>query len=580
MNGIRVVPALVALVVAMACGASDLQAPQQGPKPVASVQVTSPSSELTVGGTITLVAAPRAADGTALQRAVSWSSQNEQVATVDGAGKVTAIAPGSVTIVATSDGRTGTASIVVTAIPTTPVAETRLSVDDEVQLDWNGTAQLSAVALDAQGNELPGRFVQWATNKPSVVTVTQSGAITAVAPGIANVTAVIEGHPATVGVRVKSAPVTDVLLDLPAAVAGLEVGEIVFIGTRVKLASGQVVDRALSWTSTDPAVATATNVVESAASISALAAGDVTLTGAVEGKSATVKLRITTKPTHDLIYSRVNAQNASEIFVLSLSGSGAAPVRLNAGNVSRDPSPSPDGMRFVFAISQIDPLGRDQNDLYVVNRNGLNMRQLTNAPGLEYQPAWSPDGTQILFAATDSSLSEHAIWVVNVDGTGLKNLTTALPAGVSVPEHPAWSPDGRRIAFIARRNGQHKVYTMNADGSNVVQVTTDAGFDQNPTWSPDGASIAFSRYNDPTYGWDIAIVTASGGAAVMRELLGDQQLPAWSPDGQYIALQGTAAAARGPQNLYTMRPDGSGLRLRTVQGSWGGGFAPAWVTRW
>ncbi|HKP16461.1 MAG TPA: LpqB family beta-propeller domain-containing protein [Gemmatimonadaceae bacterium] len=580
MRGIRVVPALVALAFAVACGAADLQAPQQEPKPVATVQVTSPSQTLTVGGTMTMVAATKAADGSLLQRGVTWSSENEQVATVDAKGIVTAIAPGQVTIVAASGTRAGTASIVVTAIPTVPVAEVRLSVDEEVQLEWNGIAQLRAVALDAEGAALPGRFVSWTSSKPSVFTVTQDGLVTAVGAGLANVTAIIDGVPATVGVRVRNAPVTDVVLELSDASTGLEVGEVVWIGTRVKLASGQVVDRALTWTSTNPAAATATTVESGAASIAALAAGEVTLTGSVEGKSATATLRITPRPTHDLLYNRWSAQNGSEIFLLSLSGSGAAPVRLNAGSVSRDPSPSPDGTQFVFAVSQIDQLGRNQNDLYVVNRNGLNMRRLTSDPGLEYEPAWSPDGRQILFSAADSTLEDHAIWVVNVDGTGLKNLTTALPAGVTVPEHPAWSPDGRRIAFIARQNQQHKVWTMNADGSNVRQVTTDAGFDQSPTWSPDGAFIAFSRYNSPAYGWDIAIVPSSGGAAVLRALPGDQNVPAWSPDGHYIALKGTEVAARGPENIYTMRPDGSGLRLRTAAVAWGGGVSPAWVTRW
>jgi uncharacterized protein YjdB len=575
MKGIRVVSALLAIVVA--CSSSDLQAPQQGQTPVATVHVTSPAATLTVGSSMKLEAAPKAADGTVLQRAVSWHSQNLEIATVDGTGKVTAVAAGQATIVATSETRNGSVTIVVTDVPATAVAEVRLSVDDEVELDWNGSAQLSAVALDAQGNVLPGRVVQWSSSKPSVFTVSANGRLTAVGPGTGGVTAIIEGVPSTVGVRVKSAPVAEVLLDLPAA--GLEVGETGIVGTRVKLVSGQIVDRALTWTSSDPAVATASSSAASAASIQALGSGWVTLTGSAEGKSASVTFRITPRPTHDLIYSRWNTQGESEIFVLALDGSGAAPVRVNAGTVSFDPSPSPDGTKLVFAISQIDQLGRDQNDLYIVNRNGLNMRQLTSDPGIEYEPTWSPDGTKILYHATDLTLGTHALWVVNVDGTGARNLTTALPADVPVPEHPAWSPDGRRIAFVARRNGQHKIWTINADGSNPAQLTTDAGFDQSPSWSPDGASVAFSRYNSPTYGWDIAVVPATGGAAVLRELPGDQLQPAWSPDGVYIALQGTDVAGQGASKIYTMRSDGSGLRLRTTDVSWAGGMAPAWVTR-
>jgi TolB protein len=168
-----------------------------------------------------------------------------------------------------------------------------------------------------------------------------------------------------------------------------------------------------------------------------------------------------------------------------------------------------------------------------------------------------------------------------VDGSGMRKLTTALPAGVSNARHPAWSPDGRRIAFTAALNGQHKVWIMNADGSGARQLIFDFGFDVSPTWSPDGTQIAFSRYNaaTPVNGWDIVIVSAAGGPASQLELVGDQTLPAWSPDGRYIAVTGTTVAGQGLQNIYTLRPDGSGLRLRTVNPAWGGGIAPAWVSR-
>ena len=581
MTRIRVFQLLLATVLAAACSASDIQQPQQGPKPVSAVQVSSPSPTLQVGRQLTMVATPRAADGEALQRTVTWSSTNEQVATVSASGVVTAIAPGPVTIVATSESRSGSASIVVAEAPLVSVAEVRLSVDEEVQLDWDGSAQLHALALDAQGNVLPGRAAQWSSSKPTVVAVSQTGAVRAVGPGVANLTASIEGVPATVGVRVKSAPVTEVILSVPIGASGLEAGETIFVGTRVKLASGQIVDSPLHWTSSDPSVATASSNAPGAAAVVAHGAGVAALSGSVDGKSATVQLRISQKPTHDLIYSRWDGATASEIFILPLGTAGATPVRINAGSVSRDPSPSPDGSQLVFAVSQRGPLGDDQHDLYIVNRNGLNMRRLTSDAGMEYEPAWSPDGTKILFTATDASGTDQGIWTVNVDGSGLRKLTAALPAGMSNTRNPSWSPDSRRIAFTAAVNGQHKVWTMNADGSGATQLTTGAGFDVNPAWSPDGTQIAFSRYNAaiPANGWDIVIVPAAGGAASQIELVGDQLLPAWSPDGRYIALTGTAVAGQGLQNLYTLRPDGSGLRLRTVNPAWSGGIAPAWVIR-
>jgi len=581
MTGNRVVHMLVLLAAALAtaCGSADVNSPLE-PTPVAAVDVTAPSPTLFVGGRMTLVATPRAFNGQPLQRAVAWSSTDERIATVSAAGVVTAVTPGPVSIVASSESRTGIAPIVVTQVPA-PIAEVRISVDDEVQLEWNGTAQLSAVPLDADGNVLPARPVQWLSNRTDVASVSATGVVQAVGAGLGWITAVIDGLSAQVGVRVKRAPVDSVVLDLPVGASGLEVGETVLVGTRVRLVSGQLVESPLVWTSSDPAVATASSTAATAAAVVAHGAGVVTLTGTSEGKSATLQLRITPKPTHDLIYSRRNAQNASEIFVLSLDVPGAAPVRVNAGSVSRDPSPSPDGTQLVFAVSQIDPLGQEQDDLYIVNRNGLNMRWLTRTPGMELEPSWSPDGTKIVFRTIDGRPENSALWIVNVDGTGLTKLTTALPAGVTDPGHPDWSPDGRRIVFTAAHNLTHKVWTINADGSGATQLTTDAGFDMNPTWSPDGTRIAFTRYDAaaPANGWDVLVVPVTGGAAVRLALPGDQLLPAWSPDGQYIAVTGTVVAGQGTQNLYTLRPDGSGLRLRTVNAAWGGGSAPAWVRR-
>jgi TolB protein len=561
--------ALAIAFLAVAC--EPVQGPV-GPKGVATVTVTSPAATLKVGQQMTLAATLRAADGEVLQREIAWKSENAQRATVTSAGVVTGVAPGLVRVVATSEGKSGNAQLTIEVVP---VAEVRLNVDDEVQLEWNGTAQLSAVALDANGVELPNRTAEWLSSKPFVAGVSAAGLVEARSAGTATVTAVIEGVPSSVGVRVARAPVAKVHID--AITTDLEVGQVVVYVAEVLLVSGQKWPVPVTWSSSVETVAQVTGGGPDVANVEALAEGSATIMAFAEGKSASVVIRTAPKPTHDLIYSRFRA-GKYEIFTLSLGTPGAAPVPLNAGTVSRDPSPSPDGTQYVFAVSQITPMGDQQDDLYIVNRNGMNMRWLTRTDGIEAEPSWSPDGSKILFSRTFDNRTH--LWTINVDGTGATNITANLPAAMSGIRNPAWSPDGARVACVAAQGGQHHVWTMNADGSNAAQLTTE-GFNVSPTWSPGGDRIAFTQFNSaaPENGWDVMIVPVIGGSAVRLELPGDQYNPAWSPDGRYIAVQGTDVAGQGSQQLYTLRADGTGLRLRTVSVEWGGGLTPAWITR-
>jgi Tol biopolymer transport system component len=101
------------------------------------------------------------------------------------------------------------------------------------------------------------------------------------------------------------------------------------------------------------------------------------------------------------------------------------------------------------------------------------------------------------------------------------------------------------------------------------------GFDMEPTWSADGSRIAFSRI----YAGDreIAILTLASGDVQRISLPGAQWHPAWSPDGSHIAFWQPA----GPTvtGIYTMRADGTNVRLHTLDESWGGGFNPTWIRR-
>ncbi|MGH7733088.1 MAG: Ig-like domain-containing protein, partial [Gemmatimonadales bacterium] len=172
------------------------------PPTVATVTVTPTSATAVAGTTYQFGATPADASGNPLTgEAVTWSSSNTAVATVSTSGQATAVAAGSATIRATSNGVTGTAALTVTAAAPAPVATVTLSPATLSQAP-GATAQLTATLKDAQGNLLTGRSVSWSSTKSAVATVSPSGLESAVAAGSATIKATSEGKSATATVTV------------------------------------------------------------------------------------------------------------------------------------------------------------------------------------------------------------------------------------------------------------------------------------------------------------------------------------------------------------------------------------------
>lgn len=149
------------------------------------------------------------------------------------------------------------------------------------------------------------------------------------------------------------------------------------------------------------------------------------------------------------------------------------------------------------------------------------------------------------------------IAVVNVDGSGFKRLTHP---GLDL--QPAWSPDGSRIAFVNDRgDGEQHIYVMTADGTNVSRLT-DGRIDGGPAWSPDGSAIAFSSLRDGS-AQIVALSTAKGTVTVLTDLPGFEGEPSWSPDGRQLAFVSDYVAYDFVFDIYTMNADGTGQTRRT-----------------
>jgi K319L-like, PKD domain/WD40-like Beta Propeller Repeat len=172
-----------------------------------------------------------------------------------------------------------------------------------------------------------------------------------------------------------------------------------------------------------------------------------------------------------------------------------------------------------------------QFELKVTDAGGLFDKDITQVTVMMNQ---LPPCTTCKIVFVSARDGNNEIYTCNTDGSNI----TRLSNDPGNDGQPAWSPDGTRIAFTSDRDGSSEIYIMNADGSNVVQRTFSGGC-QDPTWSPDGTKIAFSDFNF-TYPYGssaIFTVSATSGSPVFLSVVGDSnQEPAWSPDGTKIAL--------------------------------------------
>ena len=255
--------------------------------PVASVAVAPTSGSIVTGGTMSLAAVTYDANGNALpNRAVVWASSAPQVATVSSTGKVTAVAAGTATITATSEGKVGSAQITVTPPAPTPVASVVVTPGSK-SLSVGGTVTLSAATLDASGKTLTGRAITWSTSSGAVATVTTSGVVTAIGAGTATITATSEGQSGTATITV-TAPTS------PAPPpAGAKLTSLVVSPANAAMQTGQTLDFAatpldqyghamsnvsVTWSSSAPKTASVRSLNPTTARVTANKSGYVTIT--------------------------------------------------------------------------------------------------------------------------------------------------------------------------------------------------------------------------------------------------------------------------------------------------------------
>lgn len=267
-----------------------------------------------------------------------------------------------------------------------------------------------------------------------------------------------------------------------------------------------------------------------------------------------------------LLIAFVSARDGNnEIYTMPASGTDAAgklpPTRLttNAG-IDGAPDLSSDGRQIVFHSVRPE---HTNSEIYVMDADGLNQRRLTNDAAGSFFPSFSPDRSKIVFvrgvAPVGTTRGTRQIWVIDANGTNARQLTSE-----GDNYRPRWSPDGRRIVVSSDRDGDfvnavarekganfglHDIYTMNADGTNVLRLTSiRTSLNGEPVYSPSGGQIAFRSRREKDKNGDnycaLWVMNADGTSPrnltpIPADLTFDKwcnAFPAWSPDNQQIVF--------------------------------------------
>jgi Tol biopolymer transport system component len=297
--------------------------------------------------------------------------------------------------------------------------------------------------------------------------------------------------------------------------------------------------------------------------------------GLLLGSAACADLLVTpggpADPDELLFMSGRNApQGMLDIFRMRADGTEAVNLTNHPTRVYRGITFSPDGRRILFN-SDRGPC----YEIWVMDIDGSDARRLTSLEGrydrCNYYPRYSPDGSLIAF--TSSRGGSWSTWVMNPDGSDPREVTAALQqASPGRTLSDGWTPDGRVVFWHEPRDSPSPVsagtYTVLPDGSDLRRLLRLAR-DWQPLWSPDGSTIAFTRYEDdlsvlyvmaPDGTGERKLAHLPGSSDFAGEWVWDNDHDPWSPDGSRLVFRNVQPGAVA---LYVVGADGTGLRRLT-----------------
>jgi TolB protein len=230
------------------------------------------------------------------------------------------------------------------------------------------------------------------------------------------------------------------------------------------------------------------------------------------------------------------------------------------------PSVSPDGTKVAFT-----GFVRGVPEILIHSlETGRKLQFYNQNASLNAQPSFTPDGQKLVFSSTAAG-GYAQLYIADVTGANLRRLTNVRAVEVEPKVNPK---TGTEVLFISGRSGPPQLYKMNIEGTDIVRLTTGEGEAANPSWSPDGQLVVFAW----TKGFEpgnrnifIMDVATREIVAQLTHGIGRNENPTWAPDGKHIVF--TSRRGGGTQ-IYTMLADGTQVKQLTTQGE---NIMPVWT---
>jgi len=246
----------------------------------------------------------------------------------------------------------------------------------------------------------------------------------------------------------------------------------------------------------------------------------------------------------------------SELWVMDWNGANAKQLTKH-GSIALAPAWSPNGDQLVFTSYL-----RGAPALFLLTPQEGYLKLLWNKGGVNSSASFSPDGSQIAFASsTDGNVD---IFVMAIEGGEPTRLTTSR----GIDTQPAWAPNGRQIAFTSTRSGSPQIYLMDVDGTNVRRLSFSGEFHDESSWSYDGIRLVCTTRVDGRFQLT-TINTVTGDESILPGP-GNNESPVFSPDGSMLAF---SSDRTGLPQIFITDADGVPRQLTSE----GKNHSPTWV---